>query len=275
MDRRLTPANGRVAALSLAGQVVADLYTPGQPRSVIRPVADLLRAPGGARDRQLLFGADVTMFEDRDGWAFVQAAHDGYVGYVASAALGTALAATHHVATPATHIYRDEDFKSPDIAHLSFGARVTVVHEARRFMQTPDGFIPKTHLWPLTKAFTDPAMVAQLHFGVPYLWGGNSVLGIDCSGLVQAALMACGRSCPGDSDLQRAAPGVELAPDAAPQRGDLWFWRGHVGMVADAQTLIHANAHHMAVAYEPLTHAALRIEAQGDGAVLARRRPDA
>jgi len=272
MDRRLTAANGRVAALSLAGLVQADLYTPGQPRRVIRPVADLLRAPGGARDRQVLFGAEVTMLEDLDGWAFVQSGKDGYIGYLASAALGAPLAATHHVAVPATHIYRDEDFKSPDLAHLSFGARVTVVHEAKRFLQTPDGFIPKTHLWPLSKTFTDPATVAQLHVGVPYLWGGNSVLGIDCSGLVQAALIACGLVCPGDSDQQRAALGAALAPDAPPQRGDLWFWRGHVGMVVDGDTLIHANAHHMAVAYEPLTHAALRIAAQGDGEVLARRR---
>ena len=272
MDPRLTPANGRVAALSLAGVVEADLYTAGQPRRVIRPVVDLCRAPSAARERQVLFGAEVTVFEDRDGWSFVQTARDGYVGYVEGAALGAPLAATHHVAVPATHIYQAEDFKSRDIAHLSFGARVTIVHEARRFFQTPDGFIPKTHLWPLTKRFTDRATVAQLHFGVPYLWGGNSVLGIDCSGLVQAALSACGQECPGDSDLQRAALGAEVPAGAQAQRGDLWFWRGHVGMVVDAETLIHANAHHMAVAYEPLTHAALRIEAQGDGPVLARRR---
>lgn len=272
MDRRLTPANGRVAALSLAGRVEAALYTPGQPRRVIRPVIDLCRAPGGMRDRQLLFGAEVTAYEDRDGWSFVQAARDGYVGYLDSAALAAPLAATHHVAVPATHIYQAEDFRSRDLAHLSFGARVSVVHEARRFFQTPDGFIPKSHLWPLAKRFKDPATGAQLHFGVPYLWGGNSVLGIDCSGLVQAALWACGQDCPGDSDLQRAALGAEVAADAPAQRGDLWFWRGHVGMVVDAETLIHANAHHMAVAYEPLTHAAIRISAQGEGEVLARRR---
>lgn len=273
MDRRLTPANGRVAALSLAGQIVANLYTPGQPARVIGPLTDLRRSPTGPRDRQLLFGAVVQRFEDRDGWSFVQAARDGYVGYVSSAALSAPLAATHHVAVPATHIYQAEDFKSPDLAHLSFGAQVHVIHEAKRFFQTPDGFIPKTHLWPLAKRFTDPATAAQLHFGVPYLWGGNSVLGIDCSGLVQAALIACGLPCPGDSDLQRAALGADVAPDAAPQRGDLWFWRGHVGMVVGGETLIHATSHHMAVVYEPLAHAALRIEAQGDGPVLARRRP--
>jgi cell wall-associated NlpC family hydrolase len=271
VDRRLTPANGRVASLALAGLVEAAAFHPGRPMRVIRPVADLNRAPGGPRDRQMLFGADVTVFEDLDGWSFVQRALDGYVGYVASAALGEPLAPTHHVAVPATHIYRDEDFKSPDLAHLSFGARVHVVHEAKRFWQTPDGFIPKTHLWPMTKRFTDPVTVAQMHFGVPYLWGGNAVLGLDCSGLVQAALTACGVDCPGDSDLQRAL-GRPVPDDAVPERGDLWFWRGHVGMVVDGETLIHANAHHMAVAYEPLTNATLRIAAQDGGPVLDRRR---
>lgn len=271
MDRRLTASNGRVAALSLAGLVQADTYLAGHPARVITAVADLCRAPQGSRDRQLLFGAGVTVFEDRDGWSFVQSAKDGYVGSLRSTALGAPLAPTHHVATPATHIYRDENIKSPDLAHLSFGARVTVVHEAKAFFQTPDGFIPKKHLWPLTKPFTDPVTVAQLHFGVPYLWGGNSTLGIDCSGLVQAALVACGLPCPGDSDLQRAGLGQELA-DEAPQRGDLWFWRGHVGIVVDEATLIHANAHHMAVAYEPLDQVVLRIRAQDGGDVLAKKR---
>lgn len=271
LDRRLTPANGRVASLALAGLVEAAAFHPGRAARVIRPLADLRRAPDGPRDRQMLFGADVTVYEDRDGWSFVQRALDGYVGYVASTALGEPLAPTHHVTVPATHVYAEESFKSPDIAHLSFGARVHVVHEAKRFWQTPDGFIPKSHLWPLSKRFTDPVTAAQLHFGVPYLWGGNSVLGIDCSGLVQAALTACGLDCPGDSDLQRSL-GAELPPDAPPQRGDLWFWKGHVATVVDDTTLIHANAHHMAVVYEGLTQATLRIAAQGDGDVLMRRR---
>lgn len=271
-DPRLTPSNGRVAALALAGQVEAEHYVPGEQRRVLHPVTDLNRKPDGSRDRQLLFGALVTVLEDRKGWSFVQSVRDSYVGYVSTAALGPAREATHYVGTPATHLYQTESFKSRDLAHLSFGARVSVLHELKRFWETPDGFIPKTHLRPLSKPFNDPVTVAQMHFGVPYLWGGNSVLGIDCSGLVQAAFLACDIACPGDSDLQRVMLGQEIGEDIPPSRGDLYFWKGHVGLLVDPDTLIHANAHHMAVVYEPLRQAILRIEAQGDGPVIARKR---
>jgi cell wall-associated NlpC family hydrolase len=269
MDYRLTPFNGTVAALSLAGQVAAQRFTAGEPRSVTAPLTDLLVAPDGPRDRQLLKGTPVTAFEDRDGLTYLQSARDGYCGWAATAALGPPCTPTHLVATRATHLYRDEDFKSPDLAHLSFGVQVTVTNERKRVWETPDGFIPKPALRPLDKPFRDPVTVAQLHFGTPYLWGGNSVLGIDCSGLAQAALLACAIPCPGDSDLQQS---LGQDADGPPQRGDLWFWRGHVALVVDADTLIHANAHHMATAYEPLGNAALRIEAQGGGPVIARRR---
>ncbi len=271
-DPRLTPANERVAAFSMAGKVEAERYVAGDLRRVLVPVADLNRKPIGPRDRQLLYGAEVTVFEDHEGWSFVQSVRDAYVGYVATTALGPARTATHYVATPATHLYQTESFKSRDLMHLSFGARVTVVHELKRFWETPDGYIPKVHLRPLSMPFTDPVTVAQMHFGVPYLWGGNSTLGIDCSGLVQAALLACDIPCPGDSDLQRGALGQDVPAGAGFQRGDLLFWKGHVGMLVDADTLIHANAHHMAVAYEPAAHAIIRIAAQGDGPVIAHKR---
>lgn len=268
-DPRLTPANGRVAARRLEGVVPAARYVDGSPRRVSVPVVDLDGAPGGLRDRQLLWGEEVTVYEVREGQAFVEAARDGYVGYVSEVALAPPRAATHRVSVPATHLYRDDDMKSPDLRHLSFGSLVTVEAEGRAFWETPEGYIPKKHLRGLDRPFTDPAAVAQLHFGVPYLWGGNSVLGIDCSGLVQAALIACGRACPGDSDLQQTT-GEEATGDM--RRGDLIFWEGHVAMAVDEATLIHANAHHMAVAYEALDAATLRIRVQGDGEVIARRR---
>lgn len=267
----MTPANGRVAAAHLQGQVQAERYVTGRPRRVAVPVADLLRAPGGARERQVLWGAEVTAYDEDGGWAFVQAARDGYVGYLPAAALAPARAATHQVAVPATHLYAEANLKSPDLHHLSFGAQVTVTAEHPRFWETPEGFVPRPHLRPVSEHFDDPAEVARLHLGVPYLWGGNSILGIDCSGLVQAALLACGIACPGDSDMQLAALG-EDATGLPPQRGDLWFWKGHVAMLADPQTLIHANGHRMATAFEPLEAAIARIEAQGEGPVTGCKR---
>lgn len=269
MDRRITPANGRVAAMHLAGQVTADRFVEATQMMLARPVSDLCAAPGGARDRQLLIGAMVDVFEDRDGWSFAQAT-DGYVGYVETRRLIAPIAPTHFVATVATHAYRDEDFKSPVRVALPFLSRVTVENERRKYFETNLGFVPKSHLRPLDHPFSDPATIAQMHFGVPYLWGGNSTRGLDCSGLIAASLSACGLPCPADSDLQRAALGQDFT--GPPRRGDLFFWKGHVGMMVDQDTMIHANAHHMATAYEPIDKAILRIEAQGDGKVLARKR---
>ena len=271
-DRRLTPANGRVAASHLHGHVDAAAFVDGDRMQVVWPLVDLRAAPDGPRDRQLLRGAGVTLYERRDGWAFVQAQADGYVGYVPEEALGTAEVPTHRVATAGTHAYAAESFKSADLMHLSFGAQVRVMDERHKMFETDAGFIPKKHLRPLDRPFADPVTVAQLFFGTPYLWGGNSRLGVDCSGLVQAALLACDRTCPGDSDLQMVEVGETLAPDAPLRRGDLVFWKGHVGMMVDSDVMIHANAHHMAVAYEPLEAAITRIAAQGDGEVLVRKR---
>ena len=271
-DRRLTPANGRVAARHLKGQVEVEMFVDAQAASIGQVVVDLLATPAGKRDRQLLLGAAVNVFERRDGWAFVQAKKDGYVGYVKEAALTTPQSPTHRVVTPATHAYETESFRSQDLLHLPFGAELTVADERHKFFETPQGFIPKKHLRPLTYPFSDPATVAQLFFGVPYLWGGNSTRGIDCSGLVQAACQACGHVCAGDSDMQEEGLGRPLTADDPLQRGDLIFWTGHIAMMVDPETMIHANAHHMAVVYEGLAQATLRIKAQSDGDITARRR---
>lgn len=271
-DRRLLPANGRVAAAHLEGSVVAESYVAGTPAMVLQPCADLCVTPAGKRDRQWLLGTKVTVFENLNGWSFVQSRADGFVGYVDSNALGPGQALTHRVSTRATHLYETESFKSRDLGHLSFGSSVTVTRELHKFWETPQGFIPKKHLRPLDKPFSDPATIAQLFFGTPYLWGGNSALGIDCSGLIQAALMACDVYCPADSDMQCNETGRMLDADTPLQRGDLVFWTGHVGMMVDADTLLHANAHHMATQYEPFSAATLRIKTQGDGDIIARKR---
>ncbi|KIC10602.1 NLP/P60 hydrolase [Leisingera sp. ANG-M1] len=277
-DRRLTPANSRVAAAYLEDLPEGVERVDGTAARIGVPVADLLRAPNGARDRQLVYGEPVTVYEEHEGWAFLQAAKDGYVGYVGYVP-GTALIpvfeATHWVSAPATHAYTADDFKSPETRALSHGSRVQVLGGAGqlpgRFLETNLGFIPARHLSPLGAHADDTVAVAELFLGTPYLWGGNSRFGIDCSGLVQAALLACGIPCPGDSDMQEAELGAP-APSGDYQRGDLLFWKGHVAMVRDAQTLIHANAHDMAVALEPIDAAIERIQTQGDGPVTAHKR---
>lgn len=277
MDPRLTPANGRVALLSLRGQVEAAAFVAGEWATVAAPIADIREGPGGKRMRQALYGERVLVLERAAGSAFVQAERDLYVGYVAEPELGPDSSASHWVAAPATHLYHHPDIKRGEAAALSLGARLRVKGPADgpvagRFVETDQGlFAIAQHLRPLGQWEGDPVAVAARLIGTPYLWGGNSRSGIDCSGLVQAALLACGIACPGDSDLQRQALGTALPDDAALQRGDLLFWPGHVALVAGPDALIHATAHAMAVVEEGLTSALARIAAQA-GPVLARKR---
>ncbi|MEM1388846.1 MAG: C40 family peptidase, partial [Pseudomonadota bacterium] len=272
-DRRLTPCNGRVAAEHLRGAVDAATFVVPDRAKVCAPVADLWREPGGVRDRQILFGDQVDVFEERAGFAFVQSIKDGYVGYVAQGCLGPVGAdPTHWVAVQSSHAYPEPDMKVPEAYVLPFCAHVTVVSHLPGFFETDGGlYIPKPHLRPVDKRFKDPVTAAQLLFGAPYLWGGNTSAGVDCSGLVQLAWHAAGRDCPADSDMQETL-GEIVEPKAQMQRGDLLFWRGHVALAVDDATLIHANVHHMAVAYEPAEKAIRRIEAQGDGPVIGHRR---
>ena len=267
-DRRLTPANDHVA---LAGFATAGQRVVTAERQRVRvPVADLRVAPGGGLDRQVLWGEAFDVLECRDGWAFGQAARDGYVGYVAQDQLGADHVPNYRVSVRATHLYARDDLKSEAVMSLSFGAQLQVVDERRRFMEVDGGFfVPKPHIRPAARPFSDPVMVAQIFFGTPYLLGGNSAFGIDCSGLVQAGFLACGLTCPGDSDMQMA---LGRPVGGGYQRGDLLFWKGHVALCVDDEVMIHANAHHMAVAYEPIARGIARIEAQGDGPLTGHRR---
>jgi hypothetical protein len=271
-DPRLTPANGRVASLSLQGQVAAESFVAGWTRYVLWPVVALRHAPDGRRERELLRGEAVTVFEDRDNWSFVQAARDGYVGYLPIESLHDMPAPDLRVCLRATHAYARADLKSPDLMTLSFGSRLRHMGQEGRFILTDAGHVPAGHLAPLDQVDADPVSVATLLLGTPYLWGGNSAFGIDCSGLVQAACLACGIPCPGDSDLQAAGLGAAVTDGSAPRRGDLLFWKGHVAWVTGPDTILHANGYHMAVAYEGLAEAVARIEAQGGGPVTGHRR---
>ncbi|MEM8579369.1 MAG: NlpC/P60 family protein [Pseudomonadota bacterium] len=239
-----------------------------RPAQIAVPLADLRAAPDGARDRQLILGDPVTILGATQDHAYLRSEKDGYIGFVAQDALGPPSTATHIVTSLATHAYAAPDIKSPDTATLTFGSRLTALSGTPGFVETALGHVPKQHLGPADWQAQDPVDIARLFLGTPYLWGGNSRLGLDCSGLVQAALLACGQACPGDSDMQQSL-GTEVTGEV--RRGDLLFWKGHVAMAADAQTLIHANAHAMATVYEDRAAAIARI-AQSDGPVIAHRR---
>ncbi|MEQ8366165.1 MAG: NlpC/P60 family protein [Roseicyclus sp.] len=274
MDPRLTPSNGRVAHVSLEGEVEAERFVKGRWMMVQQPMVNVADAPRGSRVSQLLFGERFLALETADGFTFGQAERDGQVGYILSGALTGAEDATHWVVSPATHLYPKPDMKSPPDVALFFGSQVKVMADRDGFHRIHTGHhIPGQHLMPLKARFADPVGVADLFLGTPYLWGGTSRWGVDCSGLVQTALLACGIACPRDSDQQQAILGEAIDPDDGPlQRNDLIFWKGHVGMMANDRMLLHANAHHMAVAYEPLDEAVERIGAKEFGAVTAIRR---
>jgi cell wall-associated NlpC family hydrolase len=256
-DRRLTPDPA--------------LVDQAEPATVAQPVADLLARPGGPRHRQLLWGEAVTVLGRVPGHALIRAEKDGYHGYISDAALGPPSRPTHRVAAPSTNVYTAPDLKSPDRLALSHGSRVVARGDAGEFVETSAGFLPKQHVAPVDRHDSDQVAVAQLYLGTPYLWGGNSRWGIDCSGLIQSALLTCGRECPGDSDLQHAAfPHIDPADL---RRGDLVFWKGHVGMMLNGDDMIHANAHHMAVTIDPLAEVAARIKQKEAQDILGCGRP--
>ena len=276
LDPRLTPARPDIADSGLRGRVAAARYVDGTPRRVVAPSAPLRRAPGpeAGLDTEALQGDPVTLYAEADGFAFVQLVRDGYVGYLPSACLGPAEPEpTHRVTALRTFLYPAPDLKRPVRAHLSLGARLVVTGAAGAYLETPGGFVFADHCAPAAECEPDyPATAARL-IGTPYLWGGRTSLGLDCSGLVQLCLDAAGRPCPRDADMQERDLGQALPLDLAGlRRGDFVFWRGHVGLMLDPGTLIHANGHHMAVAAEPLDAAVARIRANSFGAVTGLRR---
>ncbi|PXW65440.1 NlpC/P60 family protein [Methylobacterium sp. B4] len=276
-DPRLTLARPDLADIRLRGIVEAQRYVAGEPARVVVPAAPLRRAPRpeAGLDTEAVLGDAVTVFDRGDGFAWVQIARDGYVGYLPEAALGPAdPAPTHRVAALRTFVYPAPDLKRPHVAHLSLGAALALEGdegEYRRLAQ--GGYVFAGHVAPLGSAEPDFAATAERLVGTPYLWGGRTSLGLDCSGLVQICLETAGRACPRDADQQERALGEPLPPGLdGLARGDLVFWKGHVGLMLDADRLIHANGHHMAVAVEPLREAAERIAAKSFGALTSIRR---
>jgi cell wall-associated NlpC family hydrolase len=279
LDPRLTPARSDLAAKHLEGKVAAARFVAGEQRVVIEPQIAVRRAPSpdAALDTEALMGERVTIYDTNDeGWAWGQLESDGYVGWMPASGLGPAGAApTHKVSALRTLVFPGPSTKLPPVASLPFGARVTITGAAECFAVTHGGgHIPARHLAPLAAIEDDFVAVAERFLGTPYLWGGKTSGGLDCSGLAQVALAACGIACPRDSDMQEQALGIPVDANAELsnlQRGDLVFWKGHVGIVRDSATLLHANAFHMAVAFEPTSEAISRIRAS-DGPPTAVKR---
>ena len=270
-DPRVTPARADLAAKELEGKVAAARYVAGEVYEVIEPQAPLRGEP--SHDAPLLTealkGERVTIYEkNAEGWAWGQLAADRYVGWLSANALAPPGAPpTHKVVALRTLVFPGPSIKLTPREALPLGARIAVARRDDRMAVTPSGgYVPAAHLAPIDVDETDFVAVAERFLGVPYLWGGKTALGLDCSGLVQIALAACGISCPRDSDMQEEALGspIAAATDRSDlKRGDLVFWTGHVAIVRDRATFLHANAFHMAVAIEPIDDAVARIRAAG------------
>jgi len=277
-DPRLTPARPDVAAKYLEGKVKAARFVEGEVLEVIDAIAPLRRLPAADAEQmtQALRGERVTIYDrNNEGWAWGQLGGDGYVGWLPESALAKPAASpTHKVTALTTLVFPGPSIKLPPLTSLPLGARVSIAREDATFAVTADGHhLPRQHLGPLDAYASDFVAVAERFVGAPYLWGGKSAFGIDCSGLVQVALTSAGTGCPRDSDMQCNGLGRELsAADAAHlQRGDLIFWKGHVAIARDADTIVHANAHHMATVIENAKEAIARIKAAGSEVVAIKR----
>ncbi len=275
LDSRIHPFRPELAAEHLRGQVDAKRFVEGKRYQLTAPLTDLRRMPSpqASLDTQALFGETFTVYEMiEEGWAWGQLERDGYVGWLPANALGApSTAPTHKIAVPRTFAFPGPDIKLPPIAALPMGSQLTVARQDERFAVTASGWhLPGVHLALIKAKEPDFVGIAERFLNVPYLWGGKTVLGIDCSGLVQVALQASGYACPRDSDLQELALGTTSSL-ARLRRGDLVFWKGHVAVACDEEHLIHANAHHMMVAIEKTSEALLRIKTAGNGVVGVKR----
>lgn len=279
LDPRRHAIRPDLVALALRQYVAAPRYAAGSIRQVVRPVVPLRREPNTALglETEALYGELVKVYEDSEGWAWIQLERDRYVGYIPSASLsGEVMPATHRIKALGTFVYPAADIKTPPSMHLPLNSDVRVAEWGERFCRLErGGFIVTRHLTERDRFERDFVDIAERLIGTPYLWGGRTRIGIDCSGLVQVSLEAAGVRAPRDSDMQAAELGTEIAiPQDLEglQRGDLVFWKGHVGIMADSVMLVHANAHHMAVSVETLPEAVERIAKQAGTPISTIRR---
>jgi cell wall-associated NlpC family hydrolase len=278
LDPRLHAFRPDLAAAELEGKVAASRFAEGALHHVVAPLAPMRRHPAADAplDTEALMGEEARIFDAEEGWAWGQLARDGYVGYLPMEALDAGPArATHRVGALRTFLYPGPSIKLPPVAALSYGAFLRVEAERDGFAAMRGGFVHAGHLTSIDGRAMDFVAEAERFLGAPYLWGGRSSLGLDCSALVSLALAAAGVAAPRDSDMQEAALGAAHPAGtdrAGLERGDLVFWRGHVGIMQDATRLLHANGFFMEVTSEPLAAAQARILDRGGGPVTSVRR---
>jgi hypothetical protein len=277
-DPRLTPARPDLAAQYLEGKVKAARFVAGEEFEIIDNLAPLRGEPSSNATllTQALKGERVTIYDrNGEGWAWGQLQSDGYVGWLPDCALAKpAGAPTHKITALRTFAFPGPSIKLPPVDTLLMGTVLTVVREDGAFAVTREGWhLPLPHVGRIDSHAEDFVTIAERFAGTPYLWGGKSSLGIDCSGLVQVALNAAGTGCPRDSDMQQDSLGRALDPVESKKlrRGDLIFWKGHVAIARDADTIVHANAHHMATATENTRDAIARIKAAGSEITAIKR----
>jgi cell wall-associated NlpC family hydrolase len=272
LDPRLHAYRPDLADAALRGKVEATHFVTPTIMQIAVDVAPLRARPSetAAQETQALAGERVHVFDIAHDWLWVQLLHDGYVGYIkAGEATGRIEVMTHKVRVPLTLTFPEASIKSTPVRHLPLNAEVAVAQIDGKFARLSDGrHAIASHLSPLESQLQDYVAIAEQFLGVPYLWGGKTFIGLDCSGLVQASLHAAGIHCPRDADMQEEELGSRVK---TVQRGDLIFWKGHVGIMCDATTLLHANGHHMMVVKEPLADAITRISAAGSEVTAMKR----
>jgi len=270
LDRRLHAFRPDLADQRLSGMVQAERFSDPVAAQVIAPVAPLRPKPSeeAGIDTQLLFGETVDVFERHNGWAWVQSRYDSYVGYLPDAMLADGeRTATHMISATRTFLYPDAELRMSPVCALSMGCRLTFTGETEtrgtRYLTCEDGSaVFAGHCHKIGRVFEpDPVKTALRFLETPYLWGGRSGFGIDCSGLVQMAMMMAGINVPRDSDMQELME-AEAVPRTSLKRGDLVFWTGHVGIMENERTLVHASGAVMRVTREDIDQAAARIALQ-------------